>query len=562
MKNTEILRRKGLSEEQISELEEVCLDTRKILEEHGALRTDAEMGDAFETFTRADEIFETLKANEKLKRRMHAISPIEGRYDRYVEGLHDLTSEFEWNRRRVMVEVEYLIDLVYELNCNYEGTQNPVVHGAFSGEVKERLRSLYKKFSEDDFRRIQLLDRKINHDIVAMTTWIAYEMGDSMACLADEVEAALHFARTSEDININVYNLIVKDMIKEYYLPAVVKFQEDLISRIRSWADAVFAGQTHGQYAEYTTLRKVFANFVSAIDQTLKNFLTPDGKAINLPGKLGGAVGNENDIAAAYPGGYPDRLWLDFNKEFVEKTLGLEYAEMCDQPEFNIKNQEIYENIRRTNNVLMKVCSDFWTYCSRGLFRKKTGKGESGSSVMAQKANPWLSEGAEEYFIEANEAFLGFERLIKYRMQGDLRRSTQMRGIGEPFAKTIIAIKRLGEELNKYEPNYDSIKQEVDSHPEMSAAAVQTVLRREGIPEAYDILKDMTMGKPVQRDDYIKLADRLLADGKISEEVKKDIVRVVTPGHNIGYAPYLADRAVSNAVHTLESLKGAYRIVK
>jgi len=550
MPNTDILKRKGFSEEEISKLEQVCLGTESILY------------DEFSLSDHRTKVADELDANAKLKRRMHAISPAEGRYDRYAEKLHGIVSEFAWVKKRVMIEVEYLIALTDELHGNYRGEKRPLTSRKFTEQERDRLRGLYRNFNEDDFRRIQLLDRHIQHDIVAMTTWIVYELGDSMGDLKESVETALHFALTSNDINQNVYNMTVKEIMKECFIPTVVELQETILDKVSSEDDVVFAGQTHGQYAEYTTLRKVFANWADAVSQTLVNYLSEEGP-VNLPGKLGGAVGNNSDLLAAYPDLY-DYLQFNFlHKEFIKKILGLEYTKMCDQPEFGVKNQELYDSIVRTNNVLIKVCQDFWDYCSRGLFRKKTKPGESGSSVMAQKANPWLSEGAEEAFTQANAGFRGFERMLKYRMQGDLRRSLLMRSIGEHFARTLVAMKRLTQELNKYDPNYVAIAREVEEHPEMSAAAVQTILRREGIPEAYDLIKEITMGKPIKVGHYQKLADQLQKSATITQRVKKEIIFLVThPEENTGYAKLYADEAISNARDVCGCLKEAYGINK
>ncbi len=544
VKNTEILKRKGL-EHLISEFDNIILDTKQLL----MRELSEEVDESVITY-----LLNTIETNEKLKKRMHAISPIEGRYDRYVDELHSVTSQYEWTRKRVYVEVEYLIALT-DVICNeYEGEKKHLLSREFTDKEKEKLRSLYKNFDENDFRKIQLLDREINHDVVAMTTWMVYELGDSLEKdIRNEVESAIHFALTSDDIDGNVYSLTVKELFKEHYMPALLKLQETLIKKVETWDPAVFAGQTHGQYAEYTTLHKVFANFISILGIELDNFAN---KYLLMPGKLGGAIGNNNDLIAAYPD-YAD--WDEFGRYFVEGILKLKLELMADQPVFGVQHQKFYDDVVNTNNVLIKVCADFWDYCSRGLFQKKTTKGESGSSVMAQKTNPWLSEGAEEYLTEANAEFQGFERQIKYKMQGDLRRSIQRRGIGEPFAKTIIGIKRLIQEINKYEPNYDNIQKEVDEHPEMSAAAVQTILKREGISDAYDTLKEKTMGRKVQESDYVYLTSKLLADNKITFDVRDEILGIIKPENNIGDAGRLTAIPVTYAKARLKELKLSFR---
>jgi adenylosuccinate lyase len=559
MTNTAILERKGLSEKDIKDLEDICLGTKEALIKQGI------------DSAKAEETAKIIDANEKLKRRMHAISPLEGRYDRYVEKLHSLTSEFEWQKRRVEFEIEYLIAFTDELHENYEGDKRTITHRRFTEDERGILRGLYQNMNDNDFRIMQILDRKINHDIVAMTTWIVYSLGDSMGDLKDEVESALHFSRTSEDINSNVYSTIVRDLMKEY-LSSALNLQEALIKKAESrekkyeQEEVVFAGQTHGQFAEYTTLRKVFANFVSAIDTSLRSFVDEDCRQIQLTGKIGGAIGNESDLYSAYP----EHNWIKFHREFLEDMFSLESVDMADQPEFNLRHQQVYDYLTRTDCVMQKVCSDFWMYCSRGLFSKKVKQGESGSSVMAQKANPWLSEGAEEYLTEANEQIAGFERLMKYRMQGHLARSIQMRGIGEPFGKSIVGMKRLVEEIEKYEPNYKKIREEVSNHPEMCAAVVQTILRREGVSDAYDVVKEIIhdrreedRDRPITFEDFKMLADKYCyTDKKISESVRREIYDAINPENNTGIAKKLADDALMEAKTAIGDLRSAYNIPK
>lgn len=545
LKNTAILERKGFNPEEIQGLEKVCLDTDKTILQFG-ISSDGAM---------IEDLARIIDERDIIKRRLDAVSPYEGRYDRYIKSFHDICSGFAWHKRRVQFEIEYMITLTDELHNNYEGTKRKITQRPFTDKEKERLRDLYRNFNHEDARRIELIDRKVKHDIVAMTTWIVYELGDSMGDLKDAVEATLHFPITSNDVNHNVYNSIVRDIIKEAYIPAVIDLQNTLIEKVEKWDEETFAGETHGQYAEYTTLRKVFANSIAAIDEHLQYFLDGDSP-IKMTGKIGGAVGNLNDIYIAYP----DHNWRKFCRKFIEDTYGFTYSEMTDQPEFQIKNQHVYDDIRQLNNSLRKMCLDFWLYCSRGLFNKQTKKGESGSSVMAQKANPWLSEGARTLFKKANSSLLDYEEMLQYRMQGDLERSIFMRDIGFVLGKTSIGIKRLQQEIEGYLPNYEAIKAEVDAHNEMSAAAVQIILRREGIPDAYDKLKEKTMGKSIGRWDYMEMTKSLVDQGKITSEVQQEISDAIMPDKNVGDARELAIAWKEKAKSTVNRLKTAYEV--
>ena len=519
---------------------------------------------AIERIGITSEELEDIVVTEEQRSKMHAITPIDGRYKRYVPGLSDLTSEFAWTKRRVMLEVEYAISLANEFEHYYKGDKRKILPHAFSGQEKEVLRSLYKEFNEKDFRQIQEIDKKSEHDTAAMVRWIGSKL-HSKDVDPDKFgfsEEAAHFGLTSSDINTNVYNLIVADILREEYLPTLIRFQETMIDAANSnyhntiddFLEA-FAGQTHGQFAEYTTLNKIFANIADGINQTIADeFLIKNESnkivLVKLPGKLAGAIGNHDDLRGAYP----DHDWLSFSKRFVE-NLGLRYAPMCDQDEFNIRNSKLYDAIVRINDVIWKFCDDFWEYASNGLFVKKTGKEVSGSTVMAQKVNPWRLEGGWELIDDSSSSFQKYHNLTKYKRQGDLRRSIRKRFIGEPFAKAIIGMKRIIEEVERYQANMAIIKKEVNEHPEMFSAYVQTVLKREGISDAYDEIKDLTKGKKVTIGNYKAKLLGFVEQGTLKKEVYEEIVHGLNPKERTGYATRLAHDTIRAAKASIELLE-------
>lgn len=494
-----------------------------------------------------------ISVSEDDRRTMYAITPIEGRYEKYVRDFHLLTSEFEWVRRRVWVETEYLIALA-EFISSSKTKKRKILEKPFSENEKKKIRSLGDDFSEKDFLQIKKIEEKTKHDLVAVVRWIDYKLSEK----GINVEEVIHFGRTSADIDSNVYNTIVKDVVDDHYLPVLVKLQERLIENAEKW-DIVFAGQTHGQWAEYTTLKKVFANFVDGISQSLSSFykFDYDGNPEKpLPaGKLGGAIGNNSDIVGAYP----DIDWEIFNRDFIEKNLGLEYMPMADQDGFNIRNNKLFDSITRINDVLIKFCEDFWEYASRGVLIKMPKEGESGSSVMAQKANPWRIEGGWEYLSDVD--FYKYHNLTKYKRQGDLRRSIRMRTIGEPFCKCIIAMNRILEELDLYIPNNDFIQKEVNENIAMSAAYIQTVLRREGKNDAYDEIKKASMGKKVTTGDYNLVLEGLVSKKEISKEVVEEIKQGMKPKNNTGSADRLAEESLKKAKEQLEIIKKLFSII-
>lgn len=483
---------------------------------------------------------------------MYAITPIEGRYKRHVKNLGNLISEFEWTRRRIWIEVEYAICLSDFLNSS--GTQKRIIVHKFSEDDKQTLRSLYNDFSPKDFIQIQLLDRKTNHDVVAMIRWMDHKLSGKNI----SIEEAIHFGRTSADINSNVYATIVKDIFEKEYLPLLLELQNKLITFAKNY-NSVFSGQTHGQFAEYTTFKKVFANHVDALRQAMSPFIRHEDEGISkldMTGKLGGAIGNNSDIIGAYP----NLDWDSFNKQFVEKALNLKFLDMCDQDEFNIGFSEFFDTLTRINDVIMKFSEDFWEYCSRGVFKKKTTSEESGSSVMAQKTNPWRLEGGWEYLADID--LYKYHNLIRYKRQGDLRRSIRKRTIGEPFAKMIIGFNRIISELDLYEPDTGFLKKEAIENISMSSAYIQTVLRREGISEAYDLLKKISMGQRPDLNAYHNLIDALKHEGKITPEVCEEIKKGMLPENNTGHADMLADRAIMKAEEQIRYICDLYSIKK
>lgn len=490
---------------------------------------------------------ENVTSSELSRTQMYAITPLEGRYEKYVSDFHFLSSEFEWVKRRVWIEVEYLIFFA-DFLVDSKTTKKKILNKKFTKSEKEILRSLYQKFSEKDFLQVRLIENQTKHDLVAVVRWLDYQLSKHKIF----VESAIHFGRTSADIDSNVYNSVVRDIIEKQYLPNIIKVQEKLISNAKSW-DVVFSGQTHGQWAEYTTLSKVFTNFIDGLRQGLQSF-SHRGKKIKLVGKLGGAIGNNSDICGAYP----DLNWEKFNKQFIESILGLEYFPMSDQDGFNIRNNEIFDAITRINDVLIKFCEDFWEYCSRGVLMKKPKSSESGSSVMAQKSNPWRIEGGWEYLLDVD--FYKYHNLTKYKRQGDLRRSIRMRTIGEPFAKCVIAMNRILEELNLYEPNFQLIEKETLQNISMSSAYIQTILRREGKSDAYDEIKKVSMGKDVGPKQYYQIIDKLVEDNQISEEIACEIKKGMVPQKNIGQAVKLANDAIKKAELQIKLLKKIFQL--
>lgn len=507
---------------------------------------------------------EGLVVSTEQSQKMHASTPARGRYKKYTDPIEDCISDFEWTRRRVEVEIEYVIALADELE-HYEGTRKKIIERPFTQEEKNILRSLYQNFTDKDCAQINMIDDNIHHDLVAMTKLIKHKLkGTSL----EWIEGAIHFALTSCDTNNIVYNTIIADILTQGYVPAIVDMQRTFANKSRDWGTLKvtlpegverdvpqpYTGKTHGQDAVPTTLAKILINIASAVNKEAEGLLVRD-RRLKLPGKLSGAVGNNTEFYAAYP----DHNWEPFKKKFVE-SFGLHYNEMTDQDDFNLDNSALFDKMVRINNVLEKWASDVWEYISYKFLKKVTKSSDVGSSTMPQKANPWRTEGGWIALGYASAEFRYFsEKLPKYRQQGDLRRSLLKRFIIEPFQKTLIGIRRLNEGINSYEPDYGKIQAHLDAHPELAAASLQNILRREGHHGGYDAIKKVCMNMDVDRKAFEGVVHEMYAQGKISEQGRDDMINVINPKENLGNAHVLWAKHIDRTFFLADRLEQAYK---
>lgn len=296
-----------------------------------------------------------IPVTERDRKRMHASTPHGGRYANYTEPLEGITSEFQLVKRRLDIEVEYLIALGDEFQ-NYKGTRKKLIEYPFGDRERDALRRLYTNFSEQDYVRFKKIERQTDHDVVAMIVLGLYNMGDVID--PELMERALHFGRTSSDMDSNVFSLVMQEILATYYLPAISGLQNMFIGKSKEWHEipeeikkeyarpfTVIVGQTHEQPAVPTPLKKVVANIASAIDQGISRLVIsgPKGdKPFRLYGKLGGAVGNDESMISAYP----DHDWQPFYRKFIE-GLDLEYQPVCDQDESNMKLLDLLGIIKK-----------------------------------------------------------------------------------------------------------------------------------------------------------------------------------------------------------------------
>jgi adenylosuccinate lyase len=445
-----------------------------------------------------------------------ALSPLDGRYAAKVEVLRPIFSEFGLMRRRVAVEIHWLLALAQEQSI-------PDV-AAMPANARQFLTALANGFSLPDAERIKAIEATTNHDVKAVEYFIKEKIGDH-AELAKAREF-VHFACTSEDINNLAYALMLRDARDGVLLPTLDK----VIATLRQMAHALAAqpmlSRTHGQTASPTTLGKEIANVVARLQRQRKQIA-----AVELAGKINGAVGNYNAHVVAYP----ETDWPALSRRFVE-SLGLAWNPYTTQIEPHDCIAELCDAIRRANTILIDFARDVWGYVSLGYFKQALKPGEVGSSTMPHKVNPIDFENAEGNFGIANALFAHFaEKLPISRWQRDLTDSTVLRALGTAFGHTQVALESLLRGMAKLNANPERIKADLDANWEVLAEAVQTVMRRYGLPEPYEQLKALTRGQGITRESM-----RAFIEGLTLPADAKARLLALTPATYTGLAAKLA----------------------
>ncbi len=407
-----------------------------------------------------------------------ALSPLDGRYAAKVDALRPVFSEFGLIRARVRVEVEWLLALAAEPGI--------VELPAFAGGDAARLRALAAEFSVADAARVKEIERTTNHDVKAVEYFIKERLqGD--AALGPALEF-VHFACTSEDINNLSYALMLAEGRDRILAPKL----DELVATLRAMAHAHAAlpmlSRTHGQTASPTTVGKELANVVARLER--QRAVLAD---VQMPGKINGAVGNYNAHVAAYP----DVDWPAFSRRFVE-SLGLDWQPYTTQIEPHDGIAELCDAMKRIDTICVDLCRDAWGYISLGYFRQAVKAGEVGSSTMPHKVNPIDFENAEGNFGIANALFEHFAaKLPVSRWQRDLTDSTVLRALGTAFGHALVGFDALLRGLGKLSANPDRLAADLDAAWEVLAEAVQTVMRRHGLPNPYEQLKALTRGQGI-----------------------------------------------------------------
>ncbi|GAB3892157.1 adenylosuccinate lyase [Spirosoma agri] len=433
-----------------------------------------------------------------------AISPVDGRYRRQVDGLAPYFSELGLIHYRVRIEIEYFIAL-----CEWPIPQLAGVEPA----QFPALRALYENFTEADALRIKDIEKTTNHDVKAVEYFIKEKLKGSPV---EPYLEFVHFGLTSQDINNTAVPLLLDDALETEILPLYRQVFVRLQQLAEQWGDIPMLAKTHGQPASPTRLGKELMVFVERVEKQLH--LLAD---IPTAAKFGGATGNFNAHVVAYP----NEDWKKFGDAFVE-GLGMVRSQFTTQIEHYDMLAATLDAFKRLNTILIDLDRDIWTYVSMNYFKQRLKEGEVGSSAMPHKVNPIDFENSEGNLGIANALFEHLSgKLPISRLQRDLTDSTVLRSLGVPFAHSVIALKSLLKGLDKLELNPTAIHNDLDDNWAVVAEGIQTILRREGYPQPYEALKALTRTNQKITADTIKT---FIDELNVSDSVKTEL-RAITP---------------------------------
>jgi adenylosuccinate lyase len=434
---------------------------------------------------------------------LSALSPIDGRYHNATKELSAFFSESALIKYRVFVEIEYFIGLV--------SLPLPQLQ-AFPTSEFDALRKIYQNFSEADALHVKDIEKTTNHDVKAVEYFIKKKFDDLNLSAFKEF---IHFGLTSQDINNTAIPYSVKCGLAESYVPALETVIQTLKGLAQKWKDVPMLARTHGQAASPTRLGKEITVFVERLEIQLSTLI-----AIPNAAKFGGATGNFN----AHQIAYPTINWVNFANHFVQHTLGLKRSKTTTQIEHYDQFAAQCDALKRINTILIDLNRDFWLYISMDYFKQELKAGEVGSSAMPHKVNPIDFENSEGNLGIANALFEHFSaKLPISRLQRDLTDSTVLRNVGVPLAHSLIAIKSTQKGLNKLVLNQAAINNDLQANWAVLAEAIQTILRREGYPNPYEALKELTRtNKAIDATTLMEFVNSLT----IQETVKQEILQL------------------------------------
>ena len=441
---------------------------------------------------------------------LNAISPIDGRYRSKTISLSPYFSEEALIKYRVLVEVEYFIAL--------READLPQL-AKIDKSIYDSLRAIYKNFSTEDALWIKETEKTTNHDVKAVEYFIKSKF-DGLGL--QDYKEFIHFGLTSQDINNTAIPLSTKEAFENVYLPGLVSVIAKLKELAMEWKDIPMLARTHGQPASPTRLGKEILVFVERLEEQMRLLFN-----VPFAAKFGGATGNYN----AHKVAYPNTDWRKFGSDFVENSLGLHHSFPTTQIEHYDHFAAFFDALKRINTILIDLDRDIWTYVSMDYFKQKIKAGEIGSSAMPHKVNPIDFENSEGNLGIANAIFEHLSaKLPLSRLQRDLTDSTVLRNIGVPMGHTLIAFEATLKGLNKLLLNEEKFAEDLEKNWAVVAEAIQTILRREGYPNPYEALKDLTRTNTVINKEAIH---NFIGTLKVSEEVRTELMQI-TPSNYLG----------------------------
>lgn len=440
-----------------------------------------------------------------------AVSPIDGRYRSKTEALSSFYSEYALIKYRVQVEIEYFIAL-----CELPLPQLK----SLDKTIFDKLRNIYRKFSESDALRIKNIESITNHDVKAVEYFIKEEF-DKIGGL-EPYKEFIHFGLTSQDINNTSIPLSIKESLEQVYYPTLQMVIDKLNEYAEAWAEIPMLAKTHGQPASPTRLGKEVKVFAYRLEQQLEIL-----KPVIISGKFGGATGNFN----AHQVAYPNIDWKEFGANFLSKHLGIVREEYTTQISNYDNMAALFDALKRINTIIIDLDRDFWQYISMEYFKQKIKDGEVGSSAMPHKVNPIDFENSEGNLGIANAIFEHLaHKLPISRLQRDLTDSTVLRNIGVPLGHTLIALHSTLKGLNKLLLNENAIHRDLDNCWNVVAEAIQTILRRESYPNPYEALKALTRTNSIVNEASIH---QFIEGLDVNEKLKKEL-KAITPQNYTG----------------------------
>lgn len=435
---------------------------------------------------------------------MKALSPLDGRYRAKVGALPDYFSEEALNNARLEVEVRYFIELSSFLPDKDFAKVSPA--------AKKKLLDLVANFTDKEAQAVKDIEKTTNHDVKAIEYYLK-KKAEKISGLKPYLEF-IHFGLTSEDVNNLSYGLLISRALKDVILPTLDGCIADVKKLATANKSVTMLSLTHGQPATPTTLGKEMMVFVDRLSRQRDQL-----KKFKMQGKFGGAVGNYS----AHKSAYPKLKWESFGAKFM-KSLGLDPMANTTQINPHDDIAELSHIMARINTIGIDFSRDIWSYISRGVFGQRVVKGEVGSSTMPHKVNPIDFENAEGNFGLSTALFDHFaHKLPISRLQRDLSDSTVQRSIGTAFGYHMIALFALKKGIGKLSVNKKVIQSELDAHPEVLGEAIQTVLRKNKVPNAYEKMKELTRGAKVTKQDFVDFVEKL----KIPEEDKKHLLKII-----------------------------------